>query len=255
MPGFQKPLVAVADDFPGKLDGYRSILHLMGCEAQVFESGEDFLAHADRDRIACVVLNEQMKRLSGHETFHAMRKDGWNIPVISESAHPPEEILASYEYGQVAHLYCPWRLAEFENAIRKGLSAAGYCLAPKGVIVFDLDILSWNGGTIPKLARNISEEQAFDDLPVVGDALEEAGCMNADMLNHCRHPEKHFRGGCWVLQYIQAMLLPENRFDVLVCEECKQHLRVPNHLGDLRVQCPRCKHGFEWTLKLSVLFY
>jgi hypothetical protein len=38
-------------------------------------------------------------------------------------------------------------------------------------------------------------------LNVLADALEEAGCDNADILNHCRQPGEHVRG-CWVLDLI-----------------------------------------------------
>jgi hypothetical protein len=38
-------------------------------------------------------------------------------------------------------------------------------------------------------------------LPILADALEEAGCTDADILNHCRHPGEHMRG-CWVIDLI-----------------------------------------------------
>jgi hypothetical protein len=38
-------------------------------------------------------------------------------------------------------------------------------------------------------------------LAVLADALEEAGCDNADILNHCRQPGEHVRG-CWVLDLL-----------------------------------------------------
>src|SRR5262249_52141263 len=46
--------------------------------------------------------------------------------------------------------------------------------------------LAWNDGTVPRIAQAIYEERAFDRLPVLADALEEAGCDNADILAHCR---------------------------------------------------------------------
>jgi hypothetical protein len=58
--------------------------------------------------------------------------------------------------------------------------------------------LSWNGGTIPRLAQAIYGERAFDLLPVLADALEEAGCTNRDILSHCRSGGEHVRG-CWVV--------------------------------------------------------
>jgi hypothetical protein len=42
---------------------------------------------------------------------------------------------------------------------------------------------------------------AFDALPLLADALEEAGCDNLDVLAHCRAPGAHVRG-CWVADLI-----------------------------------------------------
>jgi hypothetical protein len=41
-------------------------------------------------------------------------------------------------------------------------------------------------------------KKAFDRMPILADALQDAGCDNHDILNHCRHPSEHVRG-CWVL--------------------------------------------------------
>jgi hypothetical protein len=61
--------------------------------------------------------------------------------------------------------------------------------------------LSWNDGTIPKLAQAIYDERRFADLPILGDALEEAGCTDADILAHCRGGGEHVRG-CWVVDLL-----------------------------------------------------
>jgi hypothetical protein len=66
-----------------------------------------------------------------------------------------------------------------------------------------LSWLAWNDGTIPKLAQAVYEERAFDRLPILADALEEAGCDNADILTHCRGPGPHVRG-CWLLDLLLA---------------------------------------------------
>src|SRR5262245_28193442 len=42
--------------------------------------------------------------------------------------------------------------------------------------------LLWNDATLVKLAQGIYEERAFDRLPILADALEDAGCDNADIL-------------------------------------------------------------------------
>ncbi len=46
--------------------------------------------------------------------------------------------------------------------------------------------LAWNDGTIPKLAQAIYDERRFADMPLLADALEEAGCEDAAILGHCR---------------------------------------------------------------------
>jgi hypothetical protein len=61
--------------------------------------------------------------------------------------------------------------------------------------------LTFDGGLVPVLARKIYDERAFDLLPVLGDALEDAGCDRADVLGHCRGPGPHVRG-CWVIDRI-----------------------------------------------------
>jgi hypothetical protein len=59
-------------------------------------------------------------------------------------------------------------------------------------------ILAWGNGAVPKVAGAIYEEAAFDRLPILADALEDAGCDNADLLDHCRGPGVHARG-CWAV--------------------------------------------------------
>jgi hypothetical protein len=59
---------------------------------------------------------------------------------------------------------------------------------------------TWRTPTVEALARGIEEDQAFDRLPVLADALEEAGCDNADILAHCRGPGPHIRG-CFVVDW------------------------------------------------------
>lgn len=68
-------------------------------------------------------------------------------------------------------------------------------------VAIDPAWLAWNDGTIPKLARTIYDDRAFDRMPIFADALEEAGCDNADILAHCRQPGEHVRG-CWVVDLI-----------------------------------------------------
>ena len=56
----------------------------------------------------------------------------------------------------------------------------------------------WRTPGLVALARTIYEGRTFDRMPVLADALEEAGCSDTDILAHCREPGEHVRG-CWVL--------------------------------------------------------
>jgi hypothetical protein len=65
----------------------------------------------------------------------------------------------------------------------------------------DPNCLNWNDRTVHKLAQAIYAEGRFADLPILADALEDAGCTDADVLNHCRTPGEHVRG-CWVVDLL-----------------------------------------------------
>ena len=59
----------------------------------------------------------------------------------------------------------------------------------------------WHTSTAVALAQSIYAERTFDRLPILADALEEAGCGNADVLAHCRGDGPHVRG-CWVVDLV-----------------------------------------------------
>jgi hypothetical protein len=75
----------------------------------------------------------------------------------------------------------------------------GNSLRPAPVI--DPAWLSWTGGTVRKLAQAIYDGRAFDRLPVLADALEEAACADEQILAHCRSGGEHVRG-CWVIDLL-----------------------------------------------------
>jgi hypothetical protein len=62
--------------------------------------------------------------------------------------------------------------------------------------VIDPAWLSRNDGHIFKLVTAIYDDRAFDRLPALADALEAAGCADAELLGHLRGPGTHVRG-CW----------------------------------------------------------
>src|SRR5262249_52297961 len=61
--------------------------------------------------------------------------------------------------------------------------------------------LAWNGSAVRKVAECIYAENAFDRLGILADALEEAGCADAELLGHLRGPGPHVKG-CWAVDAV-----------------------------------------------------
>jgi hypothetical protein len=68
--------------------------------------------------------------------------------------------------------------------------------------------LIWMGEVVTALAQAAYDERALPAgtldparLCIIGDALEDAGCTNAELLGHLRGPGPHWRG-CWALDLL-----------------------------------------------------
>ena len=57
------------------------------------------------------------------------------------------------------------------------------------------------GGVVVRLATAIYQDRTWADLPILADALEDAGCDEPALLEHLHGPGLHARG-CWVLDRI-----------------------------------------------------
>jgi hypothetical protein len=68
-------------------------------------------------------------------------------------------------------------------------------------VVIDPSWLTWHDGSVLKMARAIYEGRKFDRMPALANALERAGCADAEILEHCRSGGEHVRG-CWVLDLL-----------------------------------------------------
>jgi hypothetical protein len=71
-------------------------------------------------------------------------------------------------------------------------------------VAFDPDWLTRCDGAVARIAGSIYEGRDFDRMPMLGEALEGAGCADPDILAHCRGYGGYRRGrwhvrGCWVL--------------------------------------------------------
>jgi hypothetical protein len=57
----------------------------------------------------------------------------------------------------------------------------------------------WLTDTAVSLARTMYDSRDFSAMPILADALQDAGCDNEDILSHCRDPKQLHIRGCWVV--------------------------------------------------------
>jgi hypothetical protein len=69
-------------------------------------------------------------------------------------------------------------------------------------ISIDPTWLTWHGGLLVSMAQRMYEGRDFGDMPVLADALEEAGCTDPDILSHCREEGAVHVRGCWVIDIL-----------------------------------------------------
>jgi hypothetical protein len=80
---------------------------------------------------------------------------------------------------------------------RRGVEILRDVIGPQ--VVVEPYVFAWRGGTIPKLARAIYDGRRWEDMSVLADALEEAGCNDEELLNHCRQQGMVHGRGCWLI--------------------------------------------------------
>ena len=90
--------------------------------------------------------------------------------------------------------------AEQAERKRQAHAALLRCLFgnPFRPVVVDPAWLAHADGVVAKVAESNYQRRAFDELPLLADALTDCGCVDEQMLSHCRGPGPHARG-CFVV--------------------------------------------------------
>ncbi|MBP3959644.1 hypothetical protein J8F10_30735 [Gemmata sp. G18] len=60
----------------------------------------------------------------------------------------------------------------------------------------------WRTSTTVTLAAQMYESRDFSAMPILADAIQDAGCDNDDILNHCRDANQVHVRGCWVVDLV-----------------------------------------------------
>lgn len=90
---------------------------------------------------------------------------------------------------------------EWDREVELFHDIAGHLIDPAR---FDPLWLAWNDGTVRHLAQAIYDERAWENMPILADALEDAGCQDERILGHCRGGGPHTRG-CWVVDRVLGL--------------------------------------------------
>jgi hypothetical protein len=102
--------------------------------------------------------------------------------------------------------------------------------------------LDWNHGTVRKIAHAIDEDGSYDHLPILADALEEAGCTDQAILDHCRGPGAHHRGCCVVELLLNKEWSP---FDQTSPDFWSWHGALESRVGILSTLLPAAERAGE----------
>jgi hypothetical protein len=122
-------------------------------------------------------------KAAAHVAFYASTAHGHEVAQPDREAKPGEDALArAWDEEQAAQTDLVRDI--FGNPFRP--------------VPFDP---SWRTDRTAGIAAKLYEDRDFTGVPVLADALEEAGCDNTDIIVHCRGPGPHVRG-CWVVDLL-----------------------------------------------------
>jgi hypothetical protein len=109
-------------------------------------------------------------------------------------------------YASVSVVEAVTRVAHVaERAAVRETEQRGHCDLVRDIIGNPFRPVSfdpaWRTETAVAVASQMYESRDFGAMPILADALQDAGCTSEDILNHCRGPGPHVRG-CWVVDLV-----------------------------------------------------
>jgi hypothetical protein len=134
--------------------------------------------------------------------------------MASSQSHAAEVVAATVQYPTEDYTavdeLIAWARAEhstpsdaraIEDALRRTLTSFVRDIAsnPFRPVTFTSE---WRTDAAVTLARQMYESRDFSAMPILADALQDAGCNNDDMLNHCRDINQVHVRGCWVVDTV-----------------------------------------------------
>ena len=184
--------VRVAERFA---DGIASVEELRLTEAAARKNADEVRRDAEadyRDRLSYCAIG------GSNPTF-----DEWSIceaECVADCAHNDVFFAAfSASKNAISSIYTD-EVLNAESVAQIGVlrDLIGIPFRP---VILNPTWLAWNDGTVRRIAQVIYEELAFGRMPILADALMDAGCDNEEIVNHCRSDTLHVKG-CWVVDLL-----------------------------------------------------
>lgn len=122
----------------------------------------------------------------------------WNVFAAASAAPARQAAQQAHEQARQAQVWDDVQLASARDQVDLIRDLIGNPFRPVGI---GDACLTWDDRMVGRLAEGIYQDRAFTLMPVLGDALEDAGCTDRRILEHCRLVGTHVRG-CWVLDLI-----------------------------------------------------
>ncbi len=184
-------------------------------------------------------LHEIVELLRNHDEFDRLREHLRNdVTGGRNRSHPLDSAVSGVlaPRGGV-HEICQavdrsfgidWEPPELQEKVGKWAASADLLRCAFGnpwrPLVIDPSLTCFDGGAIPSLARAIERDGAINDLPILADALEDAGCVDKWLLGHLRSGP-HFRT-CHAIDYLMGRKwfdAPNGGVPVVACstENCR----------------------------------
>ena len=146
--------------------------------SELYADGEaKWIELSDARKLMKVVFKEAMQHRN------TIGFGAWVVQMVEATAHPSAKV-AAQRIARMGYLAA--------DAVREIL---GDPFRPTTINPL------WFTFKVVKLARTVYEDRAFDRMPELASALDDAGCDSAEILNHCRGSGPHVRG-CWVVDLV-----------------------------------------------------
>jgi hypothetical protein len=153
-------------------------------EQAVDQAGLDTAPHF----LALAALRMAERPLAGHAV---------QVPYFLAEA--VRELQGSQAADRLRRLYADLLRDVIGNPFKKIVTKAARRGRPYRTRVFFN--AAWRTPAVVGLADAIYDEQSFGLLPILADALEDAGCDQPDLVEHCRSGGIHARG-CWMVDLL-----------------------------------------------------